>query len=318
MKNYLLLICFSFLVMSCSDDFSPNGEYSPKLIVYSILDASKDTQYVRVYSSFDPKLYNPNSSSPTSNITGAVVKISDDSSEYVFRDTVVAVTSSSGTVESLQVYVAPKFVVKERKQYSLNVQAGTFPTATASSVSLELGQIFLFSTSLLFQPAAGQMITFDLYLGRNISAYMFTFVIEYEVFKNNVWVTQFREVPISIVSDGNGKVTKRFYPIPTLYAVGSSVYRNVKVFYGTENYTSVFNDINEEYVNQTYRFKSAHAILTQYDNDLFTYYSIANNFPGATTIRLDEPDYTNIANGYGVFGSMTKQTKTYGIPSKFP
>ncbi|MEK7671562.1 MAG: hypothetical protein AAB344_05010 [Bacteroidota bacterium] len=39
----------------------------------------------------------------------------------------------------------------------------------------------------------------------------------------------------------------------------------------------------------------------QLDDALYAYYTTANGFPDSGTLRLDEPDYTNIEGGLGVF-----------------
>lgn len=321
MKRIVLYLLPIVALISCNENFSANGEYSPKLIVYSVLDGSVDTQYVRVYSSFSPEQYNPNSVSPKINVTGALVKVYDDSSVYIFHDTTISFVQDNGSIEQLHLYVS-YFRPKEKKNYMLSVQSTGFPTATSTAIGLEASQIILFSTIELFEPASGKNITVDIYLGKNVSAYLTVFTIEYELLKDSVWQTFSREVPISIVKDAAGNITKRFYPVPEHYAITRSIDRNVKINYPTEFYLSTINDIKTEYQveydKKALRFKDVIFQLTQFDNDIFTYYSITNNFPGATTIRLDEPDYTNIKNGFGIYGAVAVQKKKFGIPSDFP
>lgn len=320
MKKFILFIAAVFLV-SCNDDFSPNGDYTPKLIVYSVLDAAKDTQYVRVYGSYSPEQYHPDSPSPNTDIANAVVRVFDDSSEYIFRDTVISVTEGI-TTKNVRVYTHPQFRPKEKKVYHLSVQSGTYPVATAAATGLDAAQILMFDTKPLAEPLPGQFVTFDLFLGRLAGAYLGVMKIEFEVMENLVWVPHSMEVPLDIVYDASGKVSQRFYPIPRIFQSVSMPSRNVQVAYQTEVYASTINQIKETYKAaydaKNLKFKRVRFTLVQFDNEVFTYYSVANNFPGATTIRLDEPDYSNMHNGYGIFGAIYTQEKAYGIPEDFP
>ncbi len=322
MKTYGFLLLASMLFLSCNDDFSANGDYTPQLIVYSVLEASTDTQYVRVYSSFSPDVYRPDTPSPKSDISGAMVKVYDDSSEYIFSDTMITVTSANGSADLVRMYVSRNFRPKEKKLYNLSVKWGGYPEARSTTTGLEASQIILFQSNVLFEPLPGKNITFDLYFGKNVSAYLATLTIQYEVQVNSVWKPFFREIPISVVQDASGKITKKFFPVPQFIESQRTLEKHLKVHYPTEIYTAVINEIKEENKaavdNKQLKFKDVKLQLMQFDNEIFTYYSIANNFPGATTIRLDEPDYTNIDNGFGIFGSTTFQLKTYGIPSEFP
>jgi hypothetical protein len=49
-------------------------------------------------------------------------------------------------------------------------------------------------------------------------------------------------------------------------------------------------------------------ILTQVEPNLYMYYNLANGFQDEFSIRTDQPDYSNIQGGFGVFGAMTVDT----------
>jgi hypothetical protein len=319
--KHIVVFAAAFAFISCNGDFSPNGEYTPKLIVYSVLDGAADTQYVRVYSSFSPDQYVPDAPSPNTEITNAVVRVFDDSSEFIFRDTVIAVKNGN-TMTSVRVYMHPAFKPKEKKLYHLSVKSGTMPEATSTATALDPAQIFLMDTKPLAEPLPGKFISYDLYLGKSTGAYLGVMKVEFEVMKNSVWVPLSMEVPLDIVYDGSGKVASRFYPVPILFQALSAVNRYVQANFQTEVYSATINLIKEtyqaEYEAKNLKFKRVRFTLVQFDNELFTYYSVANNFPGATTIRLDEPDYSNVRNGFGIFGAIMTQEKVFGIPEDFP
>ncbi len=64
MKKFVPIL-FVFL-LGCSEDFSPNGEYRQRLIVYGVMDGGSSSQMIRVYSTFSPDQYDPLKPAPNS------------------------------------------------------------------------------------------------------------------------------------------------------------------------------------------------------------------------------------------------------------
>ena len=62
-------------------------------------------------------------------------------------------------------------------------------------------------------------------------------------------------------------------------------------------------------------FRQANCYLVQTDQALYVYYNVANGFRDAFSIRMDQPDYSNIEGGLGVFGSYNVDKKSYELPS---
>jgi hypothetical protein len=67
-----------------------------------------------------------------------------------------------------------------------------------------------------------------------------------------------------------------------------------------------------------YLFTQALFYVVQFDVALWNYYSVANMFRDKLSVRTDEPDYTNINNGTGVFGSTTVDSLVWPIPHFIP
>ena len=47
-KIFILLSIFVFLFISCETDFDVNAEWKETTVVYGLLDASADTQYIKI------------------------------------------------------------------------------------------------------------------------------------------------------------------------------------------------------------------------------------------------------------------------------
>lgn len=52
MRNIMLLFLLTFLIWSCETDFDVNAPWKDATIVYGLLEANKDTQYVKIYRAF--------------------------------------------------------------------------------------------------------------------------------------------------------------------------------------------------------------------------------------------------------------------------
>lgn len=315
MKMILLLACALPVIFGCAENFSPNGPYEKKLIVYSILDASTDTQYVRVLSTYSPDDYDPQSPVPNREISNAIVVLNDGSTDFTFRDTVITVTNQSGNSQQIKMYVNYKVRLQQEQQLLLTVNAQGFTAAEAQSVALIPGDAYPINSGLFLTPTAGRIVQVNVTLGTNVLAYLVTIQIEYEYLTGSIWHPGLLEIPSAVLKNSDGIVTKKFYPNISYRSTGTGqVGRNQQMNFETEAYQVAVQEIKDKYQAAGLRFKQVLVTLQQFDTELYSYYSVTNNFPGTTTLRLDEPDYTNIKGGFGIFGNVTKQTRSYYLP----
>jgi len=307
-----LFIGIVLILAGCSDNFNPNGEYQKKLIVYAVIDASTDKQFIRVYSTFSPEEYNPLTPSPNKEISNASVKIVDGNVSHNFHDTLITVNDGSAGTRQVRAYVHQGFQPVEEKLYTLSVYSTGFDTAKSSMVGIYPGDILPGDITLLSKPSTKKYIPLRVFLGKNAHAYLPKISLEYVVGND----TLIREVPFVVMKDEFGHVTKRIYPNIAFRDASSNIDGNYEtIYFESAAYIAAIADIRQE--NSTsVKFRRAILTLIQFDKGLYTYYSVTNSFGGAATIRLDEPDYTNINNGFGIFGMMTKLERSYGVPSE--
>ena len=312
-------IIFSIVVLlsGCSSDFTPNGPYQQRLVVYAVLDGNTSTQFIRVYGSFSPNEYDPLQPSPNKEIYNASVTVDDGQSTYVFHDTTINVPTNGAGSRSVHAYVNYVLQAEEKKQYTATVAAKGFDTSKAVFKSISPGRILLSgSHASLIKPADEKTIVISISLGENVQAFLPMIFFEYEV--NNDSLIRTREVPMKVLtSDFSDELTK-IYPSIMLRSKSSDIIdpRETIVF-NTDAYISTIIDIRKEHPNLKVKFKRALLKLVQFDNDLYTYYSIVNNFGGSSSLRLDEPDYTNFQNGFGVFGMYNSQIEAHVLPVDF-
>jgi hypothetical protein len=56
--------------------------------------------------------------------------------------------------------------------------------------------------------------------------------------------------------------------------------------------------------------------VSSLDWNLTDYMQAVTGYDDPYTVRLDKPDWTNIVNGYGIFGSIHLDSNWFLIPSK--
>jgi len=314
MKKIILI--FSLIFSGCTSNFSPNGPYRQQLVVYAVLDGNTATQIIRVYGTFSPDEYDPLQPSPNKEIQNASVSVYDGQLTYNFHDTTIVVNNGNAGSRSVHAYVNYYFQPVEKQHYTLHVVAQGFDTSTAVITSISFGDILPGNINTLTKPGQEKTIPIRVALGANVRAFLPMVSFEYEV--NNDGVQRTREVPIQIAKNEFGEVTKKFFPKISFRDASSNLTGSYEtISFDTDAYLATALEIKKEYAGMTVKIRTAVLSLVQFDNSLYTYYSVANNFAGGATLRLDEPDYTNINNGFGVFGMQNKEVKVYGLPADF-
>lgn len=308
MKHMIVLILL--FVAGCADQFAPNGTYIPRLVVYGVMDATRSTQYIRVRSTFAPSQYDPLAPSPNTAVTNASVTVKDGTVTTAFGDTVIV----SGSGEAVHVYVATGLQPVAGKNYVLTVAAPGYDTVRSAFAAVGPGDVR--SDATLLSKPSGETKTIPVMFlpGTNTAAYLAMIILEYRV--GNDPTLHLKEVPSTVMLNADGTVAKRFYPsITLLESAGASGFYRESIF-SMSAYMSALDDVRASHPDGSVTFTRVIVRLEQFDANLYTYYSVVNSFGSSATIRLDEPDFSAVTNGYGTFGMMTRQDRTYQAPAK--
>jgi hypothetical protein len=115
------VLCALALVMlgACEEPFSPQGPFLDRTVVFSLLAARSDTQFVRVYRTYYPPHDNPCEADWEAPDTSAQVVISDGTRSVSLNDTVLMRAGGS----SVHAYVASPFRIEPGRSYFLSVSA---------------------------------------------------------------------------------------------------------------------------------------------------------------------------------------------------
>jgi hypothetical protein len=91
-----------------------------------------------------------------------------------------------------------------------------------------------------------------------------------------------------------------------------AAYSNFNIFFSRPVYIAFQKNLIAQYGG--FRLTSATFILTQVEANLYNYYSLANGFLDPYSVREDQPDFSNIVGGFGVFGAIVEDSVVVDIP----
>ena len=302
LPSYLCRALSVFILLNgCKQPFSPNGTFEQKLVAYSVLTPQSDTQYVRLSLNYDPKGYDPHAPINDGTDTSAKVTVSGLDGTYSFSDTLIPSTDQSHFA-LVHAFVSRLFRPQASKEYTLTIVSPNYGTVSATSRVPGKGTLSIVDMSKLLYPEQfpNSNVDVDLVLDPGAKGFILRFVI-IPALENDTTFTAETEVASTYVQNGSDG----WVPVyGTLYRTTSL---HTTISFSDQNYLRLTDDNLARYGRTVYR-KWARFYLIQLDEGLYNYYSVVNGFQDPYSIRTDLPDYTNIRNGLGVFGSYNVDT----------
>jgi len=307
---------FASIVSGCEEPLSPRGPFEKKLVVFSVLATDRAVLFVRVSSNYDVTGFDPyeNTSEPV--VTDARVSVYSEGTTTMLRDTVLPRPEDSRYQTPIVCYVARPFAVGRGKTYELHVDSPQLGRANASVTVPDKPYLNLLGLGyywLEYPPSFDQSFEVTGSLSKGARGYFVRFIIVYDALEESGWTTKEREVPTSyIVVDGASGLAMT--PYPTVKRVDGP---NFTSTFRTNAYKWVLSEISRRYPAEGLVFRQAKFRLVQLEEHLFNYYMTVNAFADKYSTRLDQPDYSNISSGYGVFGAYSVDSLVYELRKDF-
>jgi hypothetical protein len=295
------------------------------MVVYSILTTESDTQYVRLYSTYNPPSNDAMKNPDEISVTDAVVKVTGTNPLYDgriidFQSFDLKRPDQGRYASDIGAYYAFPFRPIWGATYRLTAVSPTYGNATADLALPTRGLITFVNPFVLENPWNYPVdLTLSIKLSSQVKAFLVRLYIEYDLFhpETRVWIPHRVEVPFKVnVISKTMELFEYTYPsmTPRQTPENSSNLSNVR-----DSYTflvSAYQNVVYQIVSHadSSRFKQAVCYLIQFDEQLYRYYEEANRFNDKNSIRLDQPDYTNIQGGIGLFASMGIDSVQYPLP----
>jgi hypothetical protein len=303
-KIKLLIIVLSvvFIFNSCDDSVNPKADFEEEYILSCIIRADTTYQMATISHTYNVEGFDPGTNTSDPFIKGARIKIYYNDAVYDFRDTSIARSGDARYNTPLNFYYTNKL----QPIYSLPIKIeALLPNGKllkAESEVISLSTVFLHATSNTLPPQAGaSKISFNWgelnvpVISKGIY-YSPELVILYSYNNKGIKEKRQKKVPVYLLNTINGK--EPVYP------------RIVTGIFDTSFEMEAVNRAMEEISEgdpdkSNYIIENAIFRLLMMDAALANYYSLQKTFLDEFSVRINQPDVTNIQGGLGIFGSYS-------------
>lgn len=301
-------------LLGCETPFDPKGEFRQQLVVYSVLSTDSDTAWARVYSTYNPPGFDPYEVTTDNPVTDAVVRLTSGSSEWVFGDTLLPRADLSRYQSPIAAYMLTGLSVAPGTEYRLDVVSPTAGSLSAVVTVPGSGFITVSNSYVLQDPTlTDDNITATTMISPTTWGYSVRLSLIADVWQGGVRRTVRKEVPLSVseIIDCQNLIGE--YPRLRRRESEDPAEEHIQVHENVAYRWTIVN-LRSDPAIDSIRFLRAEFELLETDPNLYAYYNIASGFRDEFTLRTDEPDYSNIPGGRGVFGAFVRQRVAYAVP----
>jgi hypothetical protein len=285
MKLKLFITMFSLLILfsGCKrDEFNPVVGFEDKLVVFSIFDTWSTGQYIRVQKTFN----DINATNSRKILKGLRIEVLENNNmTYVFKDTNVS------TYENYSTYYNKDLVPRPGSTYTLMIYNENYPI-TYGTVMIPYG----IGAGVTYQKNS---VSLSLASSRYSYSADYHMYISYSQKIDGRWYAKKREVPLIIDVSGNGIDTLEIFPSGIIGETSDET----KITYPYENFYYALRKIKSIAGIDNVKDFKCWLYMYSMDGNLYNYLYKGSSIK--YSIRLDQPDWSNIINGNGVFGAVT-------------
>lgn len=290
-----LLVLSVLLIYSCEDTLNPNAPFRARYVLTGVIRSDTSLQVVTVTRSYRPPELNPYSYKDDPAITGAEVNMWYRDTLFELRDTVLMREDSSHYTYPVHCYYVNN-LRPDPNQY-VDVEALLPNGLLLQSFTKTPAVDYSF-----FNPNSDQTIP-----PTHHPSYYF---VKWKQLDDELYSPR-----IQIVYYVKGNPEEQTMLVPLRYFQKNG--ENVPIYPRQTNVNEI--TLSMETINTAMRAiagsdpaKGNYSIVEMdvqmivYDPNLSTYYSSMQEATDGFTVRLDQPDYSNVTGGFGLFGSYVR------------
>lgn len=287
-----------FLLTSCDDNVNPKTNFKEEYILNCVLSVDTNYQVATISHSYDVAGFDPNTNKIDPFIKGAQVKVFYRDSVFVFKDTSISRSSDSKYSAPLNFYYTKKLKPSTYSQLRIEATLPNGKVLKANTESFFLNILYFSKTIERYPPISSNQITFswDKINGDKFESTIYfapELAIVYQKFENGVWNKYYKKVPTRYIENNPNKP-----PIYPEISVGKN-----SISFDTLAIGIALREIsNDDPQKKNYKIEKALFRLLILDKNLAAYYSMQKTFLDEFSVRVNQPDFTNIEGGLGVFG----------------
>ncbi len=284
-------------------------------MVFSILSNARDTQYVRVSTTYDVPGFDPAKHQTDEVVEGARVVVAGPLSAYDFKQISLPRNDKSRYNTPIQAYSTSPFRPEHGAEYDLSVTSSIFGDATATVTIPDSALIgFDLGTSLLDRPEdrePNSSIVLQALVSPFCKGYLAQMFVDYKVRVDSGWRDERIEVPTWVIAD-----TLNLWVV-TYPSLTRKVVRQTGTAFSLKAYVSALIRVIMQHPQRGIIFKRVVGRVLQCEQGLYDYYNTVNGFRDPVSIRLDLPEYSNVSGAKGIFGAYALDSLTHILPDNF-
>jgi hypothetical protein len=266
------------------------GEYEKKIVTYAVMDNRSDPQIIKVQSVYSTKDGNNSSEKKISNLK---VTLFDMYGTYIFHDTLIP-----GSV-NYSYFVSEGLNLNRGGRYSLKITGDNVPDAYSNIIIPVKQDITLYYDS--------EQIKLTYTKNSSVKGYLHHLYVEFYLKDGTNILGNYRvEIPSELEIINDGKDTIKNYPVLT--KDNNHIYSYANIFSELIAYKPS-NDKIKLVV------KRSIATVLSLDVNLYNYVSTVKGFSDPVSVRLDQINFSNISNGFGIFGAIAIDSTIEKIPA---
>lgn len=290
MKKYIIRLLFAsaFIVfLSCDETFNPKGEFQEGYTLYCVLDPDQEVQKVYLFENYMPEGLDAESYNQNRTVINAEVKINDGIRDFIFTDTTEFIESLGYNVSYYQ------FKNFQPANNILRITAIIPGKKTLTGITVMRTGIPTLSSKTRRDLEYKTLSNYEVDFAGNF-AYEFlpALFINYGIVHNNDTVYYKREIPSFYFSEGE-KLNPSF---PDLEERSEFIYEITVI-------ETAMKELAKEHPGQNIVINNMTLSILTVSSPLNTYYKANKTNRDNFTIKLLEPNISNIENGSGIFAS---------------
>lgn len=323
---WVLFIILSLFLESCNTDFNINAPHQDVYVLNCILRNDTSIQYATIsrnYFTENGAPPPPNTIEP--NIKGATIKIFNNDSVFVMRDTTVELTNSGSSVQ-VDCYYVRNLVLRPGGNISIEAALpdGQILKSTKQIPVCYIDPSYFSFPQSYYTKAQMDEAPKETYV--KFPAYSWIFG------RNNEWVTDMLSSPqfeIDYDKNEGGTYVNKKTIVPLTYGFLTDNFRiilspdlNLSFNYIASTSLEAVDRTMQE-ISGSDPFKNNYIItrvvftITSLDPELTKYYSAYEVWLNSSTVKLRPTDYSNIEGGKGVFGIYYKYSSSLVVDKDY-
>jgi hypothetical protein len=300
---FLLAILNIIAIISCDDEVNPKTDFKEIYALNCVIRGDTSFQVATISRSYNVNGFDPMTNTTDPFIKGAKIKLTFESTgeTFYFRDTSLVRPADSRYSTPMNYYYIKNFKPAIESPISIEAILPDGKVLTAKTNTLFISQYAIEDKAYSIPLATfGKYINFTWTPASQSTLdekiyYVPELVIEYAKIQDGAPVELQKKVPLNYVSGVNGD-----YPIyPSIQSnVTSAVFDTLTIRRSLEEISD--GDPNK----QNYIVHKAVFRLIIADKNLAFYYAAQKTFLDEFSVRVTQPEFTNINGGLGIFGTM--------------